>query len=510
MINYNRQDEVLSNIAKAFEKRYTGKENITLAIDEGMGEFCSKIKDGIISAGSHSTLLDAAGRFLRNPSVQGQFCSAKEVCGIYFATHNKNYYEAAPLEELYEYINDLAFWGMNILKVWFDMYYFHNMEEGKAQAERLKAILRYAGSIGVKTVLGILANEAFCNSPEQLRADWTSGHDGYIYDLNDHYHVELCPSKEGGMEQILEYRRQMLAVFAEVQPDYIAVGAYDEGGCTCSGCAPWGCNGYIRCLEALIPVIREYMPNAEIVISLWQFGSFVGNDVEFEGIKKVLKAGRLSECKYLVSEPQYARYPFEKGMPRPLIGFPEISMLGAAPWGGYGANPLPRLLDGLWKENGSKLEGGWPYSEGLYEDLNKVIMLRYYRDNQSAEETVREYLRYEFGLSGELQEEAYSAIMAMEDTLERKFGRDSHLVKIACPEGVFEIEKKMEAIHNALPNEVRACKKWRLLYLRAKIDAEFVRNNGERNDAIIGCFNELIALSYLDEATQYVKPDIEA
>ncbi|MGN1059479.1 MAG: hypothetical protein ACI4QW_03525 [Clostridia bacterium] len=509
MVNYNQQDAILSNIAKIFEKRYKGTAEVTLVIDEGLGEFCSEIKDGTISAGSHSTLLDAAGRFLRNPSVRGSFCSAKEVCGMYFATHNRNYYEVGPLEELYEYINDLALWGMNTLKVWFDMYYFHNMEEGEAHADHLKAIIRYAKSIGVKTALGILSNEAFRNSPEHLRADWTCGHDGYIYDLNDHYHVELCPSKEGGMEQIIEYRRQMLAVFAEAQPDYIAIGAYDEGGCTCSGCAPWGSNGNIRCLEALIPVIREYIPDAEIVISLWQFGTFTGNDVEFEGMKKALEEGRLSACKYLVSEPQYARYPFEKGMPRPLIGFPEISMFGANPWGGYGANPLPKLLDGLWQENGSKLAGGWPYSEGLYEDLNKIIMLRYYRDNQPAEETVKEYLRYEFGLSGELLEKAFSAVMAMEDTLERKFSWETHLVEIARPEAVFEIEKKITEVHNALPEDVRLCKKWRLLYLRAKIDAEFVRNHGERNDAIIGYFNELISFSYLKDSTKWVKPDIQ-
>lgn len=43
----------------------------------------------------------------------------------------------------------------------------------------------------------------------------------------------------------------------------------------------------------------------------------------------------------------------------------------------------------------------WAYSEGFFEDLNKIIMLRFYRENKNASDAVKEYLAYEFGLEGE-------------------------------------------------------------------------------------------------------------
>jgi hypothetical protein len=407
------------------------------------------------------------------------------------------------------------------------MHHFRNMEEGKQKSDRLIAIFRHAHSIGIKTWITTLVNEAFADSPRHLRADWTSGHDGYIHDLNDHYHLELCPSRPGGMEQIIAYRRQMLEVFAPAQPDYFSICAYDQGGCTCKDCAPWGANGYLRTVEALIPVIKEYLPKAKIILSLWQFGTFTGSDVEFEGVQKALAGGRFPEVEYIISEPQYAEYPFCHDMHRPLINFPEISMFGAAPWGGYGANPLPKLFQGLWDKSGDKLEGGVPYSEGLYEDLNKVIMLRLYRDNQPAEQTVREYLTYEFGLTGEALEKAFAAVMDMEETLERIYDlpyikdadgkytlprpnrrNEPHQYIIQHPEKVFAIEAAILEAEKSLSEKARSSKKWILLRLRAQIDAELVRNNCYRNEKVLGYFREIVELCHLHNAGMHTKPDI--
>lgn len=41
--------------------------------------------------------------------------------------------------------------------------------------------------------------------------------------------------------------------------------------------------------------------------------------------------------------------------------------------------------------------GGAPYSEGIYEDVNKAIVAGFYWDpDRKAEETVREYVSFEF------------------------------------------------------------------------------------------------------------------
>ena len=77
---------------------------------------------------------------------------------------------------------------------------------------------------------------------------------------------------------------------------------------------------------------------------------------------------------------EYPRYPLDKGVPGgfPLLNFPDISMYGQNPWGGYGANPHPSRLQARWDETKTKLSGGFPYSEGIYEDLNKVICAELY------------------------------------------------------------------------------------------------------------------------------------
>ncbi len=506
MVYYNKLDEKLSNIARIAKKRIT--DDITIVIDSDMNEFEGKIEDKVFTAGSHSQLLYLIGKYVRNPKIEnGTFKSNKELCGMYFASHNNNYYQNAPLEETCELIDELALWGMNALKMWFDMYFFESMEDGAEYAQHLIKILKYAKSIGMKLIFGGLANEAFRSSPKELRADWTSGHDGYIYNLNDHYHVELCPSVPGGLEKILEYRRAWLEVFKEADIDFVTLGPYDEGGCTCSKCAPWGSNGYLKCAEALIPLIKEYLPNAQILMSVWQFGTFTGNDVEYEGLKKAFEEGRFKECKYVAASAEYQRYAYDNGIGRPLVGFPEISMCKTIPWGGYGTNPIPSLIQELIDRDGEKDLGGYPYSEGFYEDINKVIMLRYYRDRQSASDSVREYLSYEFKFEGEMLDKVHQAIMDMEETLYRGF-EPGHRYPINNPEKVESIEKVILEADAVLPDEIKNSKKWQMIYLRAVIDGELKRNDYTRNDKVLEYFNKLIELSYLQNAGFHIKPDI--
>ncbi len=525
-IIYNKNDKILSKIAEKFQKRLKADVEITLEIDEALDEFCGEIKDGTIKAGSYHQLLDTAGRFLRNPNASGTFKSYKKMPGMYFASHFNNYYDAAPLEEVYEYIDDLAFWGMGVLGFWFDMHHYKSMKDGEKQSSRLLAMLSYANSIGVKTSMTMLANEAFDNSPTELRADWTSGHDGYIRDLNDHYHLEICPSVEGGLQKIVEYRREMMEVFKKAQIDYILIGAYDQGGCTCPKCAPWGGNGFVKCCEAIIPLIREYFPNSKYILSLWQFGSFTGNTVEFEMLNEKMNAGALPEVSYMMSEPSNNSYAFTHDMARPVVGFPEISMCSTSPWGGYGANPRPDRWQKLWDTNRDRLDGGQPYSEGIYEDINKIIHLRFYRDNQDARTTVKEYLKYEFSLRDDLLDEVTQAIFDMDETLYRKFSRlyvtdekgvliknpnmqfPPHYYEIYTPDKVASIEETIMKADATLTPEIRAKTKWQLIYLRAVIDGELLRNKFYRNEKVLEYFYKLIEISHLESSGVYTKPDV--
>ena len=525
MIKFNENDKILSNIAKIVEKRAKGDIDLTLVLDESMGEYKGKYENGVITGGSHHSILELCGKFLRNPKMENmEFHSHKEACGIYLASHNNNYYLHAPLEEIYDYMADLALWGMNLVDMWFSMCEYNTIEDGRESIDRIKSILGFCKSIGVKTMLCVLSNGAFrSNSPEHLRADWTCGHDGYIYNLNAHYHIELCPGTDEGMAKIIENRRIYLEEFKDVDPDYFVIGPYDQGGCTCSKCAPWGGNGYVKCCKEIIPVVKEYLPNTKCVLSTWQFGTFTGNETEYEMIKKAIEEDPvLQECAYINSEPQYQEFPFREGMPLPIIGFPEISMCGTVPWGGYGGNPIPKLLQILWDRDGDKLEGGIPYSEGFFEDLNKVIMLRFYRENQKASDTVKEYLAYEFGLEGEMLEKAHKAVMDMEDAFYRGFekGHRYPLLKpqyvpeeydvVGIPEKMPEIEKAIVEVHNTLPEDVQNSKKWQLIYLRAVIDGELYRNDFTRNEKVLEYFKKIEKLYYLEKAGWCIHPDVIA
>ncbi len=507
MINYNKNDEILSNIARVVEKRLSKDTNITLEIDKSMDEKDSKIENGVISAGAYGQLLDAAGRFIRNTKTYGTFHSNKKISGIYFASHNANYYVSAPLEELFNYIEELALWGMNTIGLWFDLFYYKNMNDGMEAAHRMKKIINFAKSIGVRVNMINLSNEAFHTSPIELRADWTCGHDGYIHPLNDHYHVEICPSKPGGMEKILEYRKEWLEVFKDAAPNSIRIGPYDEGGCTCSECAPWGANGYLRCCEELTKLIKGYMPDTDVDLSTWQFGTFTGNNDEIDALAKALEEGRFPHCKCVSADPYYQAYAYEIDMHRPLTAGFEISMCDTVPWGGYGTNPVPKRIMKSWNQYGHLHIGGTPYSEGIYEDINKVIMLRLYRDNQEPEITVREYLSYEFGLEGEMLEKVANAIIDMEETLYRDFN-DGHCYPIHNPEKIPEIEKVILEADALLDEKIRNTKRWRVIYLRAVIDGELYRNEFKRNEKVMEYFKEIIELGHLQNASFYIKPDV--
>ena len=507
MIKFNRDDAILANISNVIEKRAKKELQLSLVLDKSMGENVSKLEKGVIYGGSYPDILYVAGRLLRDPEMEDQsFRSHKPICGLYWATHNQGYSEAAPLEEMYEDMEDQALWGMNTIMFWIDLAQ-HKISESGDYIARLLELMKHAKSLGLKLAINTIANEAPDDSPENLRADWTSEHDGYTRSLGAHYHREICPSKPGGIAKILEYRREMLEAFKSADLDYACIFPYDQGGCTCHNCAPWGGNGYVKCAEALIPLFKEYFPNINIILSTWYFGHFRLGDVsEFQLLKSAIEDGRLKDAKYILNEPQFGAYSFEHPLGRPMISFPEISMNGIFPWGGYGATPLPRKIQRLWDTYGGSLEGGFPYCEGFYEDINKIITLRQFRDGQSATDTVREYLAYEFGLEGELLDEVHAAVMAMEETHARTW-EPGHRYPINKPSKILDIEKAVLKAHESLDDTTKNSKKWRLIYYRAVIDASLARNDFYRDDKVLGLFREMIELYHLQSANFYVRPD---
>ena len=219
--------------------------------------------------------------------------------------------------------------------------------------------------------------------------------DPRIYNLGN----ELCPSKPGVPEMEMGFVQEKFAAFKDIGLDYWFIWPYDNGGCTCPKCAPWAPNGYLRMAEPIARAYHKAFPKGKVVLGTWYFDRWgIG---EWDGITAKFQAKKPDWVDYIMADnfEDYPRYPLDKGVPGglPLLNFPDISMYGQDPWGGYGANPHPGRLQKRWDETKQKLSGGFPYSEGIYEDLNKVICTRLYWDpDRPAIETVRDYAAYEF------------------------------------------------------------------------------------------------------------------
>ena len=92
-----------------------------------------------IKGGSSCALLYGVGKMLHTANfANGHFQlgpwrgfsrpeSSRRI--IYLATHFHNYYHVAPLEDIAEYLEDLALWGYNHLMIWVDKHHFNGPDD---------------------------------------------------------------------------------------------------------------------------------------------------------------------------------------------------------------------------------------------------------------------------------------------------------------------------------------------------------------------------------------------
>ncbi len=509
-------------------------------IHEDEYQIDAKRENAILTAGGISGIFAAMGDYLRHCSFDGQGnCLPFEghfsqkpsnpIHGIYFASHFRNFYEMAPIEQIYELIEDLALRGCNALMLWYDMHQFDeiNTPDSLRLIARMKQCMNHATLVGMKTVFETLANEAFRTSPMNLRAEW-SIQNGYTQRPTGHYHVELCPNKDGGLDEILRQRRTVMNAFSDTKIDYISIWPYDQGGCTCDKCAPWGTRGFLKAVHALVSLYKDIRPDACCLCATWYFDRFT--EGEWDGFAEALHIAGVDEkiayfFGYFSNREKVPNFVREGRMPgnRGMLAFPEISMWGAEPWGGYGANPLPMRLEQNFRKNGSLYCGAIPYSEGIFEDINKSLTLAFYSGKtDSAEEVIREYGRYEFCLDEELVNDFWEMISAMEETLPRtitdkngtpidlkdtkKYAYEDLRCIIQNTERIEEIEHLAEKIHSSLPRAIQSGWRWQVLYLRAKMDAELLTHRMHFSENLETYAEALKKLYFADHAYYVVTP----
>lgn len=406
----------------------------------------------------------------------------RPVRGLYFATHFHNFYHVAPINEVLEQVEDVALRGGNAIAVWYDMHHYGAFEEPASlqMAERLKAILKHARAIGMRTCMTMLSNEAFNGTPQRLRAR-AKVENGYHAVLDGHYGVEICPSQEGGIDEIIRQRRIVLEGFADCQPDFVVYWPYDQGGCTCAKCAPWGTNGFIRLFPYFKDAVRDVLPKTKIIVSTWYFDRFI--DGEWSEFHRLAAQGAVDGAEYLLDFFPLGKLPAcveEKGLPagKKMLAFPEISMYGGKPWGGFGANPLPAFLQRSNDKGMPIYSGQLCYSEGIFEDINKFIMLNACSDRQSdAREAIADYARSVFMLDD--ARDVVRLAEMLEETLPREETFEPERIRyiVKKPERIKEAALLADALDARIPEPARSGWRWRILYLRAHADQQLMQDN---------------------------------
>lgn len=472
---------------------------------------------GVIEISGHGRLglLFGLGKFLRTSTFlrqqwipspwRGTSFPQKDFRIIYFASHFNNYYQEAPLDDVRKYIEDLALWGYNSLSFWFDMHPFASIRDQRVHPflERLKSFARFGKRLGMRIVLCGQANEGYNSTPERLRATPTG---------RSHYGVEICPSSREGLTLMLSHKRELFEAFAGIEVDGLILWPYDQGGCSCDACRPWGSNGMLRAGNELADLFHQFYPKGQIVFSTWLF-DYKTDQKEWEGLGKAFK-DRPDWVDFIMADSHetFPEYPLIKGVPGglPLLNFPEISMWGMWPWGGFGANPLPRRFSGLWNQTARVMSGGSPYSEGIHEDVNKALYAQFYwNGNGDYEDSLREYAGFEFGC----QEGAafIDAVLRLEQAHAPRWRPEINpdhfsvppIPPKANPIKTFEIMCGLDA---NLPEWGRRAWRWRILYLRSLLDAELFKSVGEPTVHCEEAFLELTAIYHATHGNPRVKP----
>ena len=473
---------LLRHIRKRIPQAYgEGRSvSVTLAIDAAFVPSESYRIDTaadtyVITGGDSLGLYYGIGKFLHSAKWSDEDFVPAPPAGVispacsfratYFAIHFYNWYHTAPTEELEAYVEEMLLWGYSTVIAVLPVVNLSSFDEAlyPRSVEKLKRVFSLARRLGMKIGIISTVNQGLKTAPAEIGASYE------LWERPTSFRL-ICPSKSGGIAYLRGIWQRMLDDFTDLGLDYLIMWPYDEGGCSCPDCRSWGANGYVKtCLE-FAKTAKSVYPKIEIIVSTWLFDTGIyGVTDEFEGFYKRLRTD-LDWADYIMAdghgEKPYPAYPITHEAIKPVLNFPEISMFGHHPWGGLGANPLCRHFQEIWDSSRHVLKGGMPYSEGIYEDMNKILFAGYYwTPEKHYSEILREYLAYECD-AGEWGDELIRMMELIEENyLLVAFNKEPTLAP------ALEAKRISDAVNEKLCERGRRAWRWRLLYLRAQIDA---------------------------------------
>ena len=469
------------------------------------------------------SFLYAAGKLLRDGVYangkftpgkwRGIFRPVKSLRCVYLAAHFYNVYEVWTVDKMEKHIEDIALLGYNYVTL------AGGSSGTKESVARRLHLMKYSNFLGLKN-RSSASNFGSRNAPQEIRATPT-GH--------SFLGTEICISNPKGMEYILERFKAKLEREKDYDIGIFQFWPYDQGGCGCKECYPYGVNGMFKLAEKVVPLVKKTWPNAKIVWSCWEFGRKAPQ--EWDMLYERINSGKADFIDYLMIDEHgsYPEYPLKHGLPgkTKMITFPEITMWGRHPWGGYGATPLPKRFSGLYGEVAHLSEGGVLYSEGIHEDFTKAVYAGFFNNgNNDTAEAIREYANYELGLKAEQMPDFLRLLELMEANhqglvwAEKGDGKVLRQLKNkpvwtkvgkvwTNTDEMLALVKKLDA---GMPQWAKKCWRWRLFYLRAIIDYELSHNGDEPNDASEKAMLELVKIYEIsaEKANRRVTPFTDA
>lgn len=486
-----------------------------------------------IRAGRLRGLLFGTGKLLRSiewradsfsvPEGERTICPTKPIRIAYYARHFYNWYHMATAADLVRYTQDLALWGVNCVNCQLVFPVVDLKNAWGDDVKRYEAVSgRFADALA-RMDLGIVGGGGGNQAPDKtdpaLRGepnkDPKRGNMGF----------NVCPAKPGGLEFLLKQHRSYLDKSKGIRFEWLSHWPYDEGGCDCAICRPWGGNGYLKLCKTFAAQNALVYPKAKSLVSTWTF-----HDDEYELLYKYLAT---DESKWIGalnidSHGDFPKYPLTHKLPRdiPIVTFPEISMWGREPWGGFGAIAMPARFERLFRQCERVVSGFMFYSEGLSEDLNKVVVTQLY-DNPTRhwQDIIREYCRWEFpGVDPDRFVELVTHLENMHALPNfqkrtvgaQEVGRGADPVFADfearcryCLEEATKAEALSAELEKSLVPSRRACWRWRHIRLRTIIDKEIFAARKWNTPVADAAYRELVKIYNAKRTYSWLRPPIK-
>lgn len=175
-------------------------------------------------------------QFVPNPPMK-VMTPAHPFRATYFSVHFYNWYHMAPTEELTDYLETMLLWGYNTIVCILPIVHFNNFEDPVyfELRDKTRCVYKIAKSLGLKVGTMVNPNQGLKTTAPEFAADpscyeFRTGSGG----------KNVCPQIPGAMEYLRSLWLHIFEQYKDIGLDYVFTWPYDEGGCGCEECSPWG------------------------------------------------------------------------------------------------------------------------------------------------------------------------------------------------------------------------------------------------------------------------------